>query len=112
MSQEAHTPPYTIQYSALINMQNDHNLKGRVLAGITDCKPSMAKTGHTLTDSGVFKHFEYTNHRSRAPLVSLSMCLRSTGAWRLLAHWWLATPSLCRRPSGLTSAVRFSISPL
>ena len=31
----------------------DYDRKGRVVAGVMDCEPSMVKAGRTLTDSGV-----------------------------------------------------------
>lgn len=34
---------------------NDYDLKGCVVAGVTDCEPSMTKASSTLTDTGVIQ---------------------------------------------------------
>lgn len=39
------------------------NQNHAVVAGVTDCEPSVVKAGRNLADSGVFKHVGCTNHR-------------------------------------------------
>lgn len=41
---------------------NDYDLKGRVIAGVTDSEQTM-KAGRTLPDAGVFHHVGGTKYR-------------------------------------------------
>lgn len=41
----------------------DHDLKGHVAGGVTDCGLSMVKASLVFTESRVFKHVRHTHHR-------------------------------------------------